>query len=315
MTYSFLLVNFNMWGLVERCVREIEANVAIAPGDYEILIADNSTDGRFRVPDDYANPAVRVTRITENRGWVDALNRILPRVVGRFVVVMHPDVTLAPACIPALRRFLESNPKAGVAAPDLVYPDGKPNAIRLRFPRVSVEARRLANIVCHIASGRRPLRDEIFWDRAGDVEADMVMSVLMMFRAQTLRAIGPVEPALWTYYANDWMCGRARQLGWTCHYVAAARATHWERYSPPDLYSAGDASEYKRDPVPVSDRMCRDRFTFLRSFYSTPSRGAFRILATAENLVHLAAQLKPGRKATRGDAVRKYAATIRAAWA
>ena len=141
------------------------------------------------------------------------------------------------------------------------------------------------------------------------------MSVLMMFRRETLTEIGPVHQGLWTYYANDWLCGRARALGWTCHYVAAARATHWERYSPPGLYSDAGASAYKRDPVPVSDRMCRDRFTFLREFYSLPTRAAFGALTTLENLVHLAAQLKSGRGGNRGQVVRKYAATILAAWA
>jgi hypothetical protein len=228
---------------------------------------------------------------------------------------MHPDVTLADGCVGALRAFLERHPKAGVVGPELVYPDGKPNAIRLEFPRVSVELRRLANVACHIACNRRPLRDEVLWDHASDATADMVMSVLMMFRREALRQIGPIDPQLWTYYANDWLCGRARALGWTCHYVAAASATHWERYSPPGLYSDGSTSAYKRDPVPVSDRMCRDRFTFLRSFYPMHVRAAFRALATVENLVHLVAQLKPGRGAGRGRAVRKYAATIRAAWA
>jgi GT2 family glycosyltransferase len=315
MTFSFLLVNFNMWGLVARCVEEIAAGVS-AEDSYEIVIADNSTDERFRAPDDPSLlPAhVRVVQISENRGWVDALNRIIPEARGRFVVIMHPDVTLEPGCLGTLRSFLERHPRAGVVSPGLVYPDGRPNTIRLRFPSLGVEARRLANIACHIALKRRPLRDEVLWDHQYDASADMVMSVLMMFRHEALLEAAPVEPRLWTYYANDWLCGMVRRRGWTCHYVAAARAVHWERYSPPGLYSDGGTSEYKRSPVPVSDRMCRDRFTFLRAFYPLPVRLAFRVLATAEYSVHLLAQLKPGRKVGRGETVRKYAATIRAAW-
>lgn len=315
MTYTFLIVNFNMWGLVERCIQEIVAGLG---GDEscEILIADNSTDARFQAPEGFADPSghVRVVRISENRGWVHALNHILPMTTGQFVVIMHPDVTLAPGCLPTLRAFLDRHPRAGVVSPSLVYPDGKPNAIRLRFPQISVEARRLANIACHIVLKRRPLHDEDFWNHAQDAQADMVMSVLMMFRSEALLQVIPVEPRLWTYYANDWLCGKVRRLGWTCHYVAAARAVHWERYSPPGLYSDKVNSEYKRDPVPVSDRMCRDRFTFLRAFYPLPVRLLFRLLATAEYSIHLLAQLKPGR-GRRGEAMRKYAATIKAAWA
>ena len=313
MTYSFLLVNFNMWGLIQRCIREIESNISGANDAYEILIADNSTDKRFSVPDDFARPSVSVIRLAENRGWVDALNYVLPKASGRYVVIMHPDVTLAQGCLDTLRSFLDQHPKAGVVGPSLIYPDGKCTAIRLEFPRISVELRRLANIICHIISNRTTLRHEMLWDHQSDTLTDMVMSVLMMFRRETLTQIGPVHEGLWTYYANDWLCGRARALGWTCHYVAAARATHWERYSPPDLYSDASTSAYKRDPVPVSDRMCRDRFTFLREFYPPLSIAAFGALTTLENLVHLAAQLKPGRD-NRSESLRQYAATIRAAW-
>ena len=313
MTYSLLLVNFNMWGLIERCIGEIEGNVG-GSGEYEILIADNSSDERFSAPRGFNRPRVSITRVAENRGWVDALNRVLPLASGEYVVIMHPDVTLACGCIETLRSFLEMHSRVGVVGPSLVYPDGKRIAIRLDFPRLSVEVRRLVNIICHIVTHQRPLRDEILWDHESDRTADMITSVFMMFRRETLLQISPVHRGLWTYYANDWLCGRAREKGWTCHYVAAARATHWERYSPADLYSDASVSAYKRDPVPVSDRMCRDRFTFLREFYSPLAIAAFGALTTFENLVHLAAQLKPGR-ANRGESFRRYAATIRAAWA
>jgi N-acetylglucosaminyl-diphospho-decaprenol L-rhamnosyltransferase len=314
MNYTFLLVNFNMWGLVERCVREIQTHVD-AGDRYEILIADNSTDARFRVPDGFerTNENVKVSRLAENRGWVDALNAILPKATGEYVLIMHPDVTFGAGCLTTLRAFLERTPGAAVASPDLVYPDGTPNTIRLQFPRLAVEARRLANIVSYIVFKRRPLRDEMVWDHSQDVAAEMVMSVMMMFRREVLEQIGPVDRRLWTYYANDWLCDRARRLGRTCHYVAAARATHWERHSPTGLYSDAANSAYKRDPVPVSDRMCQDRFVFLRSIYSRPKCVAFRVLVTLEHCVHMLAQLKPGRDRTSG-ALRKHAATLKAAW-
>jgi GT2 family glycosyltransferase len=315
MTYSFLLVNFNMWGLVERCVREIETHIGEHNG-YEILIADNSTDVRFAAPEEFArdNPRVRVTRVPANRGWIDALNRILPQVAGQFIVIMHPDVTLDENCVPSLREFLKSHPRAGVVAPSLSYPDGTPNTIRLQIPRVSVELRRLINIASHIVLKRRLVRDETLWDHRADVQAETLMSVLMMFRREVLAQIEPVEPRLWSYYANDWMCGRARQRGWTCHYVVGAKAVHWERYSPASLYSDSKNSAYKRSPVPVSDRMNRDRFTFLRAFHSFPRLTAFRMLATAEFLIHILAQLKPGRTERR-ESIGKFAATVKAAWA
>ena len=85
-------------------------------------------------------------------------------------------------------------------------------------------------------------------------------------------------------------------------------------YSLYRLYSDAGNSAYKRDPVPVSARMCRDRFTFLRAFYSLPACMMFRLLMSMEYFVHLLAQLKPGRD-FRAETIRKHAATIKAAWA
>jgi GT2 family glycosyltransferase len=139
MTYSFLLVNFNMFGLVERCIGQIQAGVR--PGDeYEIVIADNSTDARFSIPEAFVrtNQKIKVVRISQNKGWVDALNQILPLASGEFTVIMHPDVTLGENCLGQLRTFLEQHPQAGFLSPSLSYPDGTPNAIRLRFPKLSV---------------------------------------------------------------------------------------------------------------------------------------------------------------------------------
>jgi GT2 family glycosyltransferase len=314
MTYSFLLVNFNMAGLLQRCLASIERECAGSA--YETLVAENSTDPRFAVSEEMAarHPHLRLIRLEENRGFIDALNRLVPLAAGEFVVIMHPDVELEPGCLAALGAFLEAHPRAGVVGPDLVDPDGTPDVIRLRFPSVRGELRRVGNVLAHILLRRRPFRAEPRWDRRGDVRADMVMSVMMMFRRQALVDAGPVCPRLWTYYGNDWLCARLGQDGWTCHYVVGARAIHYERNADRRLYSDADCSSYKRSPVPVSDRMEADRLTFLRQFYSRPRLLAFRALLTVEYMVHILAQFKPGRP-QRAQSIRKFGATIRAAWA
>lgn len=312
--YSFLLVNFNMSGLLERCVASIEAQLD-ANADYEILIADNSTDERFRVADEFEerHAKARVSRLKENRGFVHALNRLIAVARGRYVVIMHPDVELNLNCLDELSAFLGRHPCAGVASPNLRNPDDTADEVRLRFPSVRQELRRLGNMLAHIVLRRRPFDGEPMWDRAADVRVDMVMSVMMMFRREALLAACPVDGRLWTYYANDWLCARLGQRGWSCHYIAAARAIHWERYADRRLYSDSETSSYKRSTVPVSDRMYADRFTFLRQFYSRPRVWVFRALVTLEFLVHILAQLKPGRR-RRSEAIRRFGATIRVAW-
>lgn len=310
MRYSFLLVNYNMAGLVGQCIDGIERQLAGQP-EYEILVADNSTDHEFRLPTDYGatHPHVRVAHLEENRGWVHALNFLIPQANGDLAVIMHPDVCMEPGCLSRIHAFMDAHPRAGLVSPNLYYPNGQENAVRLRFPSVAVEIRRTANIVCHILAKRRPLRGELLWDHQADAQADMLMSVCMIIRRQALAEVGAVDPRLWTYYANDYISARAGRLGWTCHYLADARAIHFERFSDQALYSNGVDSEYKRSGVPAAARMERDRFTFLSTLYWAPTVLVFRMLALVEYCIQLLAQVKRPAK-QRAREVRHLRAAI-----
>jgi GT2 family glycosyltransferase len=293
MKYSFLLVNYNMAKLIRSVVKNIGRRVPVGSA-YEVLIADNSSDSAHRLsPSSFVeHDKIKVIPLAENRGFVDALNQLLPMARGEYVVIMHPDVELNEGCLEALTAFLQDHPRAGVVSPDLNYPNGQPNRIRLRFPTVTTENRRCCNILTQMLLRRRFMRDEIFWDRQADAQSDMVMSVCMMFRGDTLRAIGPIDRRLVFYYANDFLCGRAGQLGWSCHYVKAARAIHFERYTPRTEYSAGEAMSYKESPIAANPRMRADYCVFLQSFYPLWSRLGLRGLALIEDLIEMAAQFR-----------------------
>src|SRR5947208_1542428 len=141
--YSFLLVNFNMAGLVLRLIENLRQ--AAPPGaGIEVIIADNSTDPAMRLSAEALPSGVNVRLLPVDRGcgFVAALNQIITLASGRWVMIMHPDVELAAGSLAALSTFLQAHPKAGVLGPDLFYPDGTPNKIRLRLPTAGTEVRR-----------------------------------------------------------------------------------------------------------------------------------------------------------------------------
>lgn len=309
-TFSFLLVNYNMSGLVATVVRNI-ADRLPAGSTYEILIADNSSDPAQALHPGSLPPDLPITLLpqTENRGFVEPLNRLLDLAQGGWIMIMHPDVEFQEGCLEALAGFLERHDQAAVVSPDLSYPDGAPNKIRLRFPSVGSEAKRVANMVIALVSRRRPLRDEVLWDRATDATTETVMSVCMLFRAEALRQAGPVDPRLVFYYANDYLCGRVRQLGWTCHHVRSAHAIHFERHTARALYSDSVSMDYKRDPVAASAGRRVDYFTFLSHFYPRGSRLVLRGFALLDDGIQLVAQLKRPRE--RWQNIRRLVQSIR----
>lgn len=296
MKFSFLLVNFNMAGLVGQVVRNLSEHFECG-SQYEILIADNSSDelGRLTASSLPSDIPVRIFRI-ENSGLVDALNFLIPLATAEYVMIMHPDVELAAGCVKALRTFLENNPRAGVVGADLYYPDGSPNKIRLQFPTVTTEAKRIANILPSIVARRKLFRDEVLWDRKSDVSVQTVMSVCMLFRGEVLRKVSPIDPHLVFYYANDFLCWKMQQLGWTCHYTLSARAIHYERFTPRQLYADSKVMEYKRCPIAANPRMRADYFQFLSHSRWLGSRIVLHGLALIEDTVQLAAQFRRPRQ-------------------
>ena len=294
--YSVLLVNFNM-GALTGCVIE---NVAtqLRGRRFEIIVADNSTDPGARLSS-YLNQLpdnVRLLNLTDNRGFVDALNRIIPLARGRWMVIMHPDVEFKSGCLGSLVEFLKQHPRAAVASPNLFYPDGQPNKIRLRLPTIPSECRRFANKLSYILLRRQFLRDEVLWNRTNDCTSDMVMSVCMIWRGEALRQIAPIDSRFVFYYANDYLCSRALKLGWTCHYVLGAYAIHCERHAPREMYSAKSVMDYKTSTIAANPRMRADYLIFLTLCYPLASRSVLRLVALFEDGLQLLAHLRQGSR-------------------
>jgi len=268
MGLSFVIVNFNMAGLVYKVMENVRHHVT---GHYkcEFILGDNSTDSAFRLDDRFDGVAdVNLTRLPLNEGLVKAVAALVTLAKYKYVVMIHPDVEFRDNCIPQLIAFMETHPKAGIVSPNLVYPDGTDNKIRLRFASPLTECKRVLNLMARGVIKRNIMQDEILWGRKGDAEADMTMSVCMVIRREALQRIGPLNTKLWTYYLNDWLGFKVRQAGYTCHYLCDAVAVHYERFADPTLYSKKGDSAYKTTGIPVEHSMQQDRFVFLRDAHS-----------------------------------------------
>jgi len=305
-TLSVLLVNYNMAGQVVRCVQNIcetlPANVSA-----EILVADNSSDPEFRLSPRTLPGATLIE--CENRGWVDALNRLLPLATGDYCLVMHSDVELDDDCLNRLLNYMESHPRVAIASPDLHYPDGSPCRIRTQFPTLATEAAQTANHVTRAILRRSMFSEQPCWDRTADAQVDMIMSVCMVVRRDFLQRIGKVNSRLQTYYGNDCLCAKASQLGYSCSYVLAADAIHFERFTASEDFSQSPEMAYKTDAFSSLATMQSDYLVFLRELYPKRTVFSFRLLLLVQDVVLLAAQLKSFR--SRPGNIRNVTAAIR----
>ena len=297
---SFLITNYNMRRLVEECLNHLTDHMKPTGLSYEILLADNSSDPEFALDETTCErwPNVRFTRIRNSSGWVDALNALLPQAHGDLVCIMHPDIEFEGDCVSQCVAFLNAHADVAVAAPNPYRSDGKPGKARLRFPSLSADARRLANLLSYLVCRRRPLAEERYWDRSASQCVDSVLSFCFFCRGDMLRSIAPIEVGLVSWFANDYICLQAHKTGHRVMYLKEPRIVHYERRTPRKLYGASTDMQYKGSAALGSPGMQRDRLRFIRCSRGACATLAFKAITITEFGLHaLVAFLKGGSDA------------------
>lgn len=295
MLASFLLVNFNMKGLIEQCIKSIilQATEGI---ECEILIADSSNNPEFAMNKElsarYKN--VRIFRLQNNKGWVNALNFLFPNAKGELIFIIHPDIEFKEGCVNKIKLFFDSHPTAGIISPNMEYPDGSSNKIRLKFPTVRTESKRIINIITQIVFKRIFLNwgDEILWDRKEDSETDLVMSICLVVKKEVLERIKQISENLNMYYSNDYLCMKAKSMNYKVFYIKDAFIIHYERFSNQKLYSTTKDLSYKKTSLPIIDKMEKDKFVFLRYLYPNPKLYMFKLISSVEYFIHALSSIK-----------------------
>ena len=128
---SVIIVSWNVRALLDGCLESLrpllnhESDSASAPA--EIIVVDNaSRDGTvawLRT----AWPQVQVLASAKNLGFGRANNAGLARARGEWLLLLNPDTLVQPGAVETLITFLAAHPAAGMAAPRLLYGDGKPS--------------------------------------------------------------------------------------------------------------------------------------------------------------------------------------------
>ena len=130
-----IVVTYNSSGVIGACL----ASLAGTP---TIVVDNASGDGTVALVR-REHPGVRVVVRARNGGYARAVNDGIRAAGSDDVLVVNPDVVVAPGALAALEAHLATHDRVGIAVPRLVYPDGTIQESVRTFPNpVALLARR-----------------------------------------------------------------------------------------------------------------------------------------------------------------------------
>jgi N-acetylglucosaminyl-diphospho-decaprenol L-rhamnosyltransferase len=155
-------------------------------------------------------------------GFAANANAGIARTSAPFVVVANPDTEAAPDAVAFLREFAESRPRAGVVAPQLLYPDGSRQPSRRRFPTVRGTLVRRTPLRWLLPATRH-----FYTDEPGEpAETDWMLGAFLLLRREMLDELGGFDEGFRLYGEDIDLAYRAAKAGWERWYVPQARVMH-----------------------------------------------------------------------------------------
>ncbi|HEV2145819.1 MAG TPA: glycosyltransferase family 2 protein [Longimicrobiaceae bacterium] len=205
----------------------LRACLASLPRGLPAVVVDNaSTDGSPEMVRAEFPEALLLADGT-NPGYGAAANRGVRACAAEHVLVLNSDTRLEPGAPEALRAYLDAHPRAAVAGPRLLNPDGSPQASCFPFP--GTLAWFLENDPVAPLAARVPgLRDRLLCAspprRATAVP--WVLGAALAVRRSAFEAVGGFDEGYFMYFEEVDLCRRLASAGWETHFVPEARVAH-----------------------------------------------------------------------------------------
>lgn len=124
MKLSIIIVNYNTYKFLDKCLSSIRKYGGLDPKDYEIFVVDNfSSDGSVnKIVKDHRE--VNLIQNKSNTGFAKANNLAIKKSKGKYVLILNPDTVITYNSLKILLDFISREKKPGIVSPKLELPDG-----------------------------------------------------------------------------------------------------------------------------------------------------------------------------------------------
>ena len=224
MTTSLIVVSYNKRPYTELCLRE---QLECTPAPDQIIVIDNgSTDGSVEMLEALQRETVarglgfEIIHNEGNAGACTARNQGLALATGDLIAFMDNDVCVRHRhWLGGLRGVLESQGRAGIVGPKLVYPFA-PYRIECAGVAISPNGR-----VQYRGRGEE-IASPAF-NRSSEVQC--LISACWLMKRQVVEQVGDLDEVFNPAQFEDFdFCYRAREAGWRVLYEPSVEMYHFE---------------------------------------------------------------------------------------
>ena len=219
---SIVVVNYNTGHLFDRLFSSLAAAQGLLK--LQTILVDNaSRDGSVDIITD-RYPSVELIKNPTNVGFGRANNQAIPRIRGRYILLLNTDAFVAPDTLLKTLRFMEQNSRCGILGVKLVGDDGSLQPSCRFFPtpwNVFVAANGLARYF-----PKTKQVDDMTWDHRTTRQCDWVPGCFYLVRKEVVDQIGLFDPRFFLYCEEVDHCRRARNAGWIVTFYANTQVVH-----------------------------------------------------------------------------------------
>jgi GT2 family glycosyltransferase len=222
---SVVVVSWNTRDLLDRCLTALREDLKGI--DAEVFVVDNHSADGSAVMVSEKHPWAHLIANMDNLGFAAANNQAIERASGKFILLLNPDTEVRPGCIQTLLTFMESHPRAGIVAPQLLNSDGSIQRSCREFPtflNMSYELLGLSRMFPEKETFRR--YKMLDFNHDVECEVDQPEGACLLVRREVIDNVGKLDEGYFMLFEEvDW-CYRIKHANWQIWFTPSAQVVH-----------------------------------------------------------------------------------------
>jgi N-acetylglucosaminyl-diphospho-decaprenol L-rhamnosyltransferase len=228
------IVSYCQKELLRRCLAQLERLKCIH--EWETIVVDNcSTDGSADMVEKHY-PWAKLVRLGENIGFAGGHSLAYRTSSAPVFVVLNPDVIVLPDSIERLLQALALHPRAAIAGPCLLNPDGSCQFSARRFYTWRTVLWRRLPLPGRTKVHNYHLMMDVKPNRV--IQVDWILGAAMAIRRSAFGTSGLFDTRYRLYFEDVDLCYFAQRRGWHVIYCPESRMIHdHQRSSAKKIFS------------------------------------------------------------------------------